>query len=423
MSVRIVLGAQWGDEGKGKIVDLLSDSADYVVRYQGGPNAGHTVVVNGETTILHLVPSGILHPEVIGVLGNGVVVNLEQLFRELEGLEERGVRWEGRVRVSERAHLILPAHQAMEEHEERGPGAVGTTLRGIGPAYRDKMARIGITVGEFLERERFLTALTRQRTWRERTVPALPEESVDPKAVEAHLGPYRSRLEPLVADTALEVYRAAREGKRILLEGAQGTLLDVDHGTYPFVTSSNASAGGASSGSGLPPRLFDEVMGVTKAYTTRVGLGPFPTELAGTEGEALRDQGAEFGATTGRPRRCGWLDGLALRHAARINGLDFLAVTKLDVLSGLETIKVATSYRVDGEILTEFPGRLDRLERAKPVYEEHEGWEADLGGVRRLEDLPTAAGRYLRRIEEIADVPITLISVGQSREQTVTLPR
>jgi len=421
MPVRVVVGAQWGDEGKGKIVDLLSDQADIVVRFQGGPNAGHTVVVNGETTVLHLVPSGILHPAVTGVLGNGVVVNLEQLFKELDGLAAKGVAWEGRVRVSERAHLILPAHRAMEEHEEKGPGAVGTTLRGIGPAYRDKMARIGITIGEFMNPERFRTALARQRAWRERLVPALPHAAVEPDGVEAALGPYRERLAPMVGDTSLYLYRAVRERKRVLLEGAQGTLLDVDLGTYPFVTSSSASAGGACVGSGIAPRYLDEVLGVTKAYTTRVGLGPFPTELTGDQGDALRDQGAEFGATTGRPRRCGWLDGVALRHAARVNGLDALAVTKLDVLSGLETVRVATAYRVGSDLVTEFPGRLEVLERAEPVYEELPGWAGNVSDARRLEDLPEPARRYLDRIREIADVPITLISVGQGRDQTVCL--
>jgi adenylosuccinate synthase len=417
----VIVGAQWGDEGKGKIVDLLAQDSDLVCRYQGGPNAGHTVVVDGETTVLHLVPSGILHPEVIGVLGNGVVINLEQLFSELDSLEARGIHWEGRVRVSDRAHLILPGHRAMEEHEERGPGAVGTTLRGIGPAYRDKMARIGITVGEFLNRDRFHAALSRQRTWRERTVPALPSVSVDPDAVEAILGSLRPRLEPMVGDTGLELYRAAREGKRILLEGAQGTMLDVDHGTYPFVTSSHATAGGAATGSGIAPRFFNEVMGVTKAYATRVGLGPFPTELTGAEGDSLRDQGAEFGATTGRPRRCGWLDGLALRHAARVNGLDSLAVTKLDVLSGLKTLKVATAYETAGGLLTEFPSRLEHLETAKPLYEEHPGWDGDLGRARTRDELPETARRFLHRIEEITDVPIRIISVGQARDQTITV--
>jgi adenylosuccinate synthase len=298
---------------------------------------------------------------------------------------------------------------------------VGTTLRGIGPAYRDKMARIGITVGEFLNRDRFHAALARQRTWRERTVPAVPSVSVDPDAVEAILGPLRPRLEPMVGDTGLELYRAAREGKRILLEGAQGTLLDVDHGTYPFVTSSHATAGGAATGSGLAPRFFDEVMGVTKAYTTRVGLGPFPTELTGAEGDSLRDQGAEFGATTGRPRRCGWLDGLALRHAARVNGLDSLAVTKLDVLSGLETLRIATAYQVKSGLLTEFPACVEHLETATPVYEEHPGWDGELSRARTRDDLPETARKYLHRIEEIADVPIRIISVGQGRDQTITV--
>jgi adenylosuccinate synthase len=329
------------------------------------------------------------------------------------------VAWAERFLVSERAHVILPAHRAMEEHEERGPGAVGTTLRGIGPAYRDKMARIGVTVGDFLDREGFLRALERQREWRRRSEPALPASAVDPEAVEAMLAPYRRRLAPHVADTGLLVYRAAREGKQVLLEGAQGTLLDVDHGSYPYVTSSSAAAGGACTGSGLPPRLVDEVIGVSKAYTTRVGLGPFPTEMHGEEGDALRDAGAEYGATTGRPRRCGWLDGVALRHAARVNGLDRLVVTKLDVLSGQPTVRVAVAYRVGGELVTEFPGRIARLERAEPVYEELPGWADDVTRVTEAGALPEAARRFLARIEEICDVPISLVSVGQGREQTI----
>jgi adenylosuccinate synthase len=422
MSVRLIVGAQWGDEGKGKIVDLLSDDADYVVRYQGGPNAGHTVVVNGETTILHLIPSGILHPNVRCVVGNGVVINLEVFFRELDKLAEKNISWQGRMRVSERAHLILPAHRAMEEAEEKGPGAVGTTLRGIGPAYRDKMARIGITIGEFLHRNRFLEALERQRTWRERTVPVLPKKAVDPESVEAELAPFRERIAPLVGDTGLELYRAAREGKRILLEGAQGTMLDVDHGTYPYVTSSSATAGGGATGSGIPPRFINEVMGVTKAYTTRVGLGPFPTEMLGSEGAVLRDQGAEYGVTTGRPRRCGWLDGLALRHAARVNGLDKLVVTKLDVLSGWPMLKIATAYKVSGcDLVVEFPGRMDLLERAEPLYEEFPGWSENITNARAWNDLPETARNYLKRVQEIADVPIALVSVGSARDQTIAL--
>ena len=422
MSVTVILGVQWGDEGKGKIVDLLSDEAEYVVRFQGGPNAGHTIVVDGEQTVLHLVPSGVLHPDRVCVVGNGVVINLEGFFAELDGLSARGVSWEGRLRVSERAHLILPGHRAMEAHEEKGAGAVGTTLRGIGPAYRDKMARIGITVGEFLDREAFLTALARQRTWRERMVPSLDAEAIDPERVEAVLGPYRERLRPLVGDTALELYRAAREGRNILLEGAQGTLLDVDHGTYPYVTSSNASIGGASTGSGLAPRFFTRVLGVTKAYSTRVGLGPFPTEMHGAEGELLREQGGEFGATTGRPRRCGWLDGLALRHTARINGLDELVVTKLDVLSGYEELRICTGYRLGDEVLTEFPGRVSILEQVEPVYETLPGWSEDVSACRSPGDLPEAARAFVKRIGEIADVPISLVSVGQGRDATLSWP-
>ncbi|NNF07180.1 MAG: adenylosuccinate synthase [Candidatus Eisenbacteria bacterium] len=422
MPVSMILGTQWGDEGKGKIVDLLSDDADVVVRFQGGPNAGHTLVVDGETTVLHLVPSGILHPKTDCVIGNGVVLNLDGLFQELDELKSKGVNTEGRLWISDRAHLILPGHRALEAHEEQGAGAVGTTLRGIGPAYRDKMARIGVTVGEFLNKEAFLTALARQRVWRERLVPSLPEESIDPDQVEAQMGVYRDRLKPMVRDTGLALVQWAKQDRRILLEGAQGTLLDVDHGTYPFVTSSNASAGGACTGSGIPPRMIDRVLGVTKAYTTRVGLGPFPTELGGEEGEKLRAAGGEFGATTGRPRRCGWLDGLALRHAVRINGLDGLIVTKLDVLSGYETIKIATAYQCDGELLTEFPAGIGALEGAEPVYESFPGWSESLDSMRHWDELPQTARNFVARIKEITDVPIHWVSVGQAREATIPGP-
>jgi adenylosuccinate synthase len=309
----------------------------------------------------------------------------------------------------------------MEEYEEKGAGAVGTTLRGIGPAYRDKMARIGVTVGEFLDRPRFLDALARQRTWRERMLPSLPAEAVDPEAVESRLGPFRERLDPLVRDTGLYLNRAVREGRRVLLEGAQGTLLDVDQGSYPFVTSSNTTAGGACTGSGIAPGSIDTVIGVTKAYSTRVGLGPFPTELHGSEGDRLRGSGAEYGATTGRPRRCGWLDGVALRHAARINGLTGLAVTKLDILSGYDPLRIATSYRCGGELVTEFPGRIGLLESAEPVYEELPGWSEDVSGARALGDLPETARRFLDRISQIADTPLVWVSVGQGRDATLRI--
>ena len=419
MSVHVVLGVQWGDEGKGKVVDLLSEGVDYVVRFQGGPNAGHTLVVNGETTVLHLVPSGILHPGPQCVVGNGVVINVEGLFQELDGLSARGVSWEDRLWVSDRAHLILPGHRALEAHEEKGVGAVGTTLRGIGPAYRDKMARIGITVSGFMDRDRFMEALSRQQTWRERVVPSLPEESISPEAVEAQLGVFRERLRPLVRNTGPLLHQAAGEGKKLLLEGAQGTLLDVDHGTYPFVTSSSASIGGACTGTGLPPKMFSKVTGVTKAYTTRVGLGPFPTELSGDDGEALRQAGSEFGATTGRPRRCGWLDGLALRQAVRVNGLDELIVTKLDILSGQKELKIAVAYKKGDHLIDEFPGDLEYLQNVEPVYETFPGWEEDVSTARTSEDLPEAARAFLKRISEIANVSIGAVSVGQARDATV----
>src|SRR5512140_502159 len=349
MSARIIVGAQWGDAGKGKIFDLLSDQADYVVRYQGGSNAGHTVVIASETYILHLVPSGILHPGKICILGNGVVIDPAAFLAEIEGLRKRGIDTNGRVLVSDRAHLILPFHKTVEEFEEdRGGGAAGfgTTRRGIGPAYRDKAGRTGIRVRDLYDGER-LRAQVRANVewvghWLTRDGGGRPD--LDPDAITTACLDFGRRLESMVADTSLILHRALKEGKSVLFEGAQGTLLDLDHGTYPYVTSSSAAAGGALTGSGVGPLWIDEVIGVAKAYTTRVGRGPFPTEMPPGLQETLRDQGAEFGATTGRPRRCGWLDAVGLRHAVRVNGLSCLAVTKVDVLSGLETLKIATGY-------------------------------------------------------------------------------
>ena len=426
MPARIVVGAQWGDEGKGKIVDLLSSDASHVVRYQGGSNAGHTVVVGSETFVLHLIPSGILHPGKICVLGNGVVIDPASFLAEIEGLEKRGIDTRGRVVVSERAHLILPYHKNVEAFEEdRGGGeeSFGTTRRGIGPAYRDKAGRTGIRMADLFDVNRLKRRIEANVEWAghwlSRDGGRGPD--LDPEEIVRSYVDFAERLRPMVADVSLILHRALKEGKHLLLEGAQGTLLDVDHGTYPYVTSSSAAAGGALTGSGIGPGWITDVIGVAKAYTTRVGRGPFPTEMPPELAGTLRDQGAEFGATTGRPRRCGWLDGPGLRHAARVNGLTGLAITKVDVLSGLDTLSIATGYNSGGRWLTEFPAAADALENCEPAWEEHPGWREDLSSCRSWGDLPANARSYLERIAEIMDVPIRWVSVGSSRDQTIAL--
>jgi adenylosuccinate synthase len=425
MAARIILGAQWGDEGKGKIVDLLSDEADYVVRYQGGSNAGHTIVVGAETWILHLVPSGILHPDKICVLGNGVVIDPTAFLQEIDALKKRGVDVEGRIKVSERAHLIFPYHKTVEAFEEdRGGGeqGFGTTRRGIGPAYRDKAGRTGIRVVDLFDEaalsEKVRANVDRVRHWV--TMDGGGRPDLDPDQLTGQLLSFSERLKPMVTDTSLLLYRALKNGRSVLLEGAQGSLLDVDQGTYPYVTSSNATAGGALTGAGIGPHWIEDVIGVAKAYTTRVGRGPFPTEMPADMADLLRDQGAEFGATTGRPRRCGWIDGVGLRHAVRVSGITRLAITKIDVLSGLKSVKIATGYQRGGEWITEFPAALTEG-GCVPVYEEHPGWQEDLSGCRRWEDLPEAARAYLDRIREITDTPIGWVSVGSARDQTIIL--
>jgi adenylosuccinate synthase len=426
MPARIVVGAQWGDEGKGKIVDMLSADADYVVRYQGGSNAGHTVVVGSETFVLHLIPSGILHPGKVCVLGNGVVIDPAAFLAELDGLKKRGIDTAGRVVVSERAHVILPYHksvEAFEEEREGGIGSFGTTRRGIGPSYRDKAGRTGIRVVDLFDPRQLGRSIEANVEWAGHwmTRDGGGRPDLDPGAITSSYLDFGERLRPLVADTSLILNRALKEGRNVLLEGAQGTLLDLDQGTFPFVTSSSATAGGALTGTGIGPAWIEEVFGVAKAYTTRVGRGPFPTEMPKDLAEMLRDQGAEFGATTGRPRRCGWLDGVGLRHAARVNGLTALAITKIDVLSGLSPLRIATGYSVNGRLLTEFPAAAGELENSEPVYEEHPGWEDDLSGCRSWNSLPQAARAYLDRIAEIVDVPIRWVSVGSARDQTIAL--
>lgn len=422
----VVVGSQWGDEGKGKIVDVLSEEVDVVARYQGGANAGHTVHVGEEEFILHQIPSGILHSGRLCLLGNGVVLDPFQLFQEMDALIARGFDAEERVGVSPRAHLLLPYHKMLDRaaEQERGAGKIGTTGRGIGPAYEDKVARQGIRVAALANEQRareLLEAAGERANARLAEIGA--EERIDTEEMIAEVFSIRERLLGLMVETGRAIEEVlARQGK-VLLEGAQGALLDIDHGTYPYVTSSNTTAGGASVGVGIGPTRIDSVLGVVKAYTTRVGEGPLPTEIPSPMQERIRELGGEFGATTGRPRRCGWFDAVVVRFAARVNGLTGLAVTKLDVLDTLSEIQVATGYRLGGEELDDFPADLDLLAHAEPVYETLPGWNSSTQEARRWEDLPAAAQAYLRRIEELTGTPIWYVSVGTRRDQIIHVER
>jgi adenylosuccinate synthase len=415
----VVVGAQWGDEGKGKLVDVLAERADFVVRYQGGANAGHTVVIGDSQFVLRQIPSGILHSRVTCIIGNGVVLEPENLFVELDQLRDRSIDTTGRILVSERAHLVLPYHKLLDAASERSQ-KLGTTGRGIGPAYEDKYGRRGIRVIDLrrLECARGLLADRVARANQLLQLMGSPERARLDEHV-ALLERLAPRLLPITADTGLLVHRAIREGRRVLLEGAQGALLDVDHGTYPYVTSSTTTAGGAAVGSGIGPTGINGVLGVVKAYTTRVGNGPLPTEAATPYGEKLRELGGEFGAVTGRPRRCGWFDATVVRYAARVNGLTGLAVTKLDVLDSFPEIPVCIMYRLDGALCEEMPAEVDALGRVEPVYEMLPGWQRPTGGARRLADLPGAAQTYLERLEVLSGVPVRYVSVGTRRDQII----
>ena len=418
-SCLVVVGAQWGDEGKGKLVDVLAERADFVVRYQGGANAGHTVVIGDTQFVLRQIPSGILHPRVTCVIGNGVVLEPENLFAELDQLRERGIDTRGRIFVSDRAHLVLPYHKLLDAASERSQ-KLGTTGRGIGPAYEDKYGRRGIRVTDLRRVECAQRLLTDRVDRANRLLEMMG--SGERARYEDHvelLQRLAPRLLPLAADTGLMVHRAIRGGRRVLLEGAQGALLDVDHGTYPYVTSSNTTAGGAAVGAGIGPTAVDGVLGVVKAYTTRVGNGPLPTEAESPFGERLRELGGEFGAVTGRPRRCGWFDATVVRYAARVNGLTGLAVTKLDVLDSFGEIPVGIAYRLDGESCEEMPAEVEALGRVLPVYEMHPGWQRPTGAARRLADLPAAARAYLDRLEALSGVPVRYVSVGTRRDQII----
>ncbi len=415
----VVVGAQWGDEGKGKIVDVLAERSDLVVRYQGGANAGHTVVVGDDELILHQIPSGILHQDTQCVIGNGVVLDPETLDEEIEGLEARGVQIEGRLAISDRAHLVLPYHKLLERELERTQ-KIGTTGRGIGPAYEHKFGRRGLRVGDLRSASRVREVICQ----RVRDVNHLLEVlgATERAAEEEHLtllDRVTPRLLSMAADTGLITFQALEEGRSVLLEGAQGALLDVDHGTYPFVTSSNTTAGGAAVGAGIGPTAVDAVLGVVKAYTTRVGNGPLPSEADDGESAQLRELGNEFGATTGRPRRCGWFDAVVVRYAARVNGLTDLAVTKLDVLDTLSRIPICVGYTANGESVEHMPSDVASLDSVKPVYEVLEGWNCSTRDARSLNDLPAEARGYLDRLQELVTVPITYVSVGARRDQII----
>ena len=422
MKAAVVVGAQWGDEGKAKVIDYLTERADIIARFQGGANAGHTVVVEGRKFVFHLVPSGVLYPDKICVIGNGVVVDPLALLDEIEQIRQRGIETEGRVLLSSKAHLILPVHKALDGAMERSKGerSIGTTGRGIGPAYSEKAQRGGIQAAELLDvgrlRERLVAVLERGNRLLERV---FGEEGVEIDEVLERYSDAAGRLASSIRDTSRLLDEAMRAGHRVLLEGAQGTMLDIDHGTYPFVTSSNPTAGGACRGTGIGPSRVGRVVGIAKAYATRVGHGPFPTELEGEMGERLRDWGGEYGATTGRPRRCGWFDAVALRYAARVNGLDELAVTKLDVLDRVDEIAVCTGYRIDGRELDDVPLRSDEWEGIEPIYEWLPGWKSETSGLRKLEELPGRARAYLERIGALTGVPVGLVSVGPDRAQTL----
>lgn len=419
----VVIGTQWGDEGKGKIVDLLTENADYVVRFQGGNNAGHTLVVNGKKFVFHLIPSGILHSGKVCMIGNGVVVDPAVLLGEIDRLAEHGVEVGPKnLLVSRYAHVIMPYHQALDIAREgrRGKSKIGTTGRGIGPCYEDKIARIGIRIHDLFDRKALRAKLERnleEKNFLLRNFFGQPEVDID--AVERQFLAFGERLAPFSGNVSELLHEAVAQSRSILFEGAQGTHLDIDHGTYPFVTSSNTVAGNSCSGSGIGPSCISSVIGVMKAYTTRVGEGPFPSELLDDIGELIREKGGEFGATTGRPRRCGWLDMVVVKSAIRLNGLSSLAVTKLDVLTGIPRLKIVNAYQCGSTRLDTVPPELDALEACQPIVEEFPGWEEDLSPIRRFEDLPVNARRYLQAAEDMAGIPLSIVSVGAGRESTI----
>ncbi|GFO59775.1 adenylosuccinate synthetase [Geomonas silvestris] len=421
----VVIGAQWGDEGKGKVVDIYTEFADNVVRYQGGNNAGHTLVVGDEKVILHLIPSGILHEGKRCIIGNGVVLDPEVFIMEITKLKANGyLKDDSMLRLSESLHIIMPYHKRIDIAREAKSGAkkIGTTGRGIGPAYEDKIGRRGIRLMDLLDEKSFSRKVKEILDEKNLILTQFLNDKpfTFEEIYEEYMG-YAETLRKYAADTSLLLHKEIRAGKSLLFEGAQGTLLDVDHGSYPYVTSSSTCSGGACTGSGVSPREIHEVIGIAKAYATRVGSGPFPTELEDETGEALRQAGREFGSTTGRPRRCGWYDALVARYAVRVNGLSGIAITKLDVLSGLETVKVCTGYSYNGQVLDEVPASLEVIEQCRPIYQEFPGWTEDITGAKSLAELPENAQNYIKRIEELSGAPVVLVSVGPRRSETIVL--
>ncbi len=416
----VIVGAQWGDEGKGKIVDLLTQYADMVVRFQGGNNAGHTVYLKKEKFVFHIIPSGILYDNKKCVIGNGVVIDPGTLIEEITGLQKRGyLKDDSQLMISEEAHLILPYHRRIDVARER-VFKIGTTGRGIGPAYEDKAARSGIRMGDLVDENIFKKKLEANLVQKNMyLVQVLKEEGFEFGKIYEEFVQFRDQLGKYVRNTALVIHEEIQKGKHVLFEGAQGALLDLDHGTYPYVTASNTVAANACVGSGIGPTMIDSVMGIAKAYTTRVGEGPFPTELHDALGEKIRQKGEEFGATTGRPRRCGWFDAVVVNHSIRINGIQGITITKLDVLNDLDKIKVCVGYHLKGKIIHHVPSNVETLNSAEPVYEELDGWKTEIKGARTLADLPLNAQRYLRRIEELIGTKIVMVSVGSERNETI----
>lgn len=420
MTSVVVVGTQWGDEGKGKITDFLSANAEVIARYQGGDNAGHTIVIDGKKFKLHLIPSGIFFPEKISVIGNGVVINPKSLVKELAYLHEEGVTTDS-LRISDRAHVILPYHIELDrlQEESKGDNKIGTTIKGIGPAYMDKAARVGIRIADLLDRDVFAERLRINLEEKNRQFTKLYDaEPLSFDDIFEEYYEYGQQIKQYVTDTSVILNDALDNGKRVLFEGAQGVMLDIDQGTYPFVTSSNPVAGGVTIGSGVGPSKIDKVVGVCKAYTSRVGDGPFPTELFDEVGDRIREVGHEYGTTTGRPRRVGWFDSVVMRHSRRVSGITNLSLNSIDVLSGLDTVKICVAYDLDGERIDHYPASLEQLKRCKPIYEELPGWSEDITGVRHLDELPENARNYVRRVGELVGVRISTFSVGPDRDQT-----
>ncbi|TCS80790.1 adenylosuccinate synthase [Tepidibacillus fermentans] len=420
MSTVVVVGTQWGDEGKGKITDFLAEKSEVVARYQGGNNAGHTIVIDGKKFKLHLIPSGILYEDKMCVLGNGMVIDPKALVEELEYLHQQGIKTD-HLRISDRAHLIMPYHIKLDkmEEERKGTNKIGTTGKGIGPAYMDKTARIGIRMADFLDEEIFEQKLRRNLEEKNRLFEKFYEtEGFNAEELLEEYAEYRKIIAPYVTDTSVVLNDSIDQGKRVLFEGAQGVMLDIDQGTYPFVTSSNPVAGGVTIGSGVGPTKIHHVVGVAKAYTTRVGDGPFPTELKDEIGDRIREVGNEYGTTTGRPRRVGWFDSVVVRHARRVSGITELSLNSIDVLTGIPTLKICVAYKYNGEVLENYPANLNILSKCEPIYEELPGWTEDISSVRSLHDLPINARHYVERISQLTGIPIAIFSVGPNRDQT-----